>query len=325
VADLVGIVSDRLTARIHPLGAELWSLTDSEGRQLMTDADPAFWAGHAPILFPIVGALAGDQYRLGGQTYAMPKHGFARRSEFALIESDAANALFRLEASDATRAHYPFEFRLDMAFALQGATLAMTATVSNHGDAPMPFSFGLHPAFAWPLPFGGAAEDHRIVFEHDEPAPIRRLDKATGLVLPISVTPGLTRGPERSGAAEALQTPWVPGQARDDEGGGSPVVGSIYAPRHADFEADALIWDQLASRSLTYGVPGQPRLRIDFPDTPMLGIWQKPGARFLCIEPWAGIADPLGFEGDFTEKPGVMMLAANAQQRLRMDVTLLES
>ncbi|WP_439484695.1 aldose 1-epimerase family protein [Blastomonas fulva] len=293
MADLVSLRSDTLTASIAPLGAELWSLADAQGRQLMTDADPAFWTGRAPLLFPIVGALAGDAYRLGDRTFSMAKHGFARRSEFALIEADGAHALFRLEASEATRAQYPFEFRLDMGFALKGATLAMTATVSNQGDVPMPFSFGYHPAFAWPLPFGGAAEDHRVVFERDEPAPIRRLDLATGLILPETQP--------------------------------SPVVGNIYAPTHSDFEADALIWDQLASRSLIYGVPGQPRLRIDFPDTPMLGIWQKPGARYLCIEPWAGIADPLGFAGDFSEKPGVMILAANAQQRLRMDVTLLES
>ena len=293
MADLVTLRSDALTASIHPLGAELWSLKDADGRELMTDADPAFWAGHTPLLFPIVGALAGDAYWLGERYFAMPRHGFARRSKFALVEAEAGRALFRLEASEATRAQYPFEFRLDMALALTGTTLAMTATISNMGDTSMPFSFGYHPAFAWPLPYGGAAEDHRIVFERDEPAPIRRLDPATGLVAP--------------------------------EPQPSPVEGKVYAPTYADFEADALIWDELASRSLTYGVPGQPCLCIEFPDTPMLGIWQKPGARYLCIEPWAGIADPLGFTGDFTDKPGVMTLAPGAQQRLRMDLTLLES
>lgn len=293
MADLVALRSDALTASIHPLGAELWSLRDAEGRELMTDADPAFWSGHAPLLFPIVGALAGDAYRLGERRFTMPRHGFARHSEFALVEADDAGALFRLDASDASRTAYPFDFRLDMAFALTGTTLAMTATVSNRGNTPMPFSFGYHPAFAWPLPYGSAAEDHRIVFERDEPTPIRRLDPATGLVAP--------------------------------EPQPSPVEGKVYPPTYADFEADALIWDELQSRSLTYGVPGRPRLRIDFPDTPMLGIWQKPGARFLCIEPWAGIADPLGFAGDFTQKPGVMTLAPGAQQRLRMDLTLLES
>lgn len=293
MAELVTLASDTLTASINPLGAELWSLSDRAGRQLMTDADPAFWSGRAPLLFPIVGALAGGEYRLGDQTFSMARHGFARRSAFALVEADVASALFRLEASEVTRAHYPFDFRLDMSFALNGATLAMTATVINMGAAPMPFSFGYHPAFAWPLPYGGAAEEHRVVFECDEPAPIRRLDMASGLVSPDAQP--------------------------------SPVEGNVYAPAYADFEADALIWDQLASRSLTYGVPAQPQLKIDFPDTPMLGIWQKPCARYLCIEPWAGIADSVGFDGDFTQKPGIMTLAAHAQQRLRMDVTLLES
>lgn len=293
MADLVTLGSGALTASINPLGAELWSLTDSAGRQLMTDADPAFWTGRAPLLFPIVGALAGDQYRLGERVFTMPKHGFARRSMFSLVEAGEANAMFRLEANEATRAHYPFDFRLDMHFALEGATLAMTATISNRGDAPMPFSFGYHPAFAWPLPYGGAVEEHRVLFECGEPAPIRRLDMASGLVMP--------------------------------EPQPSPVEGSVYTPAHADFEADALIWDHLDSRSLIYGVPGQPRLKIDFPDCGMLGIWQKPGARYLCIEPWAGLADPLGFTGDFSDKPGVTTLAPGAQQRLRMDVTLLES
>lgn len=293
MADLILLRSDRLTASIHPLGAELWSLQDAAGRELMTDADPAYWTGRAPLLFPIVGALTGDSYRLGDQSYRMAKHGFARHRAFALIQAGDAQALFRLEADAATRVQYPFDFRLDMGFALDGATLRMTATVSNRGAAPMPFSFGYHPAFAWPLPFGGAAADHRILFEHAEPAPVRRLDRVTGLVAP---------DPQPS-----------------------PVRDNVYAPDHADFQGDALIWDRLDSRSLTFGVPGKPQLKIDFPDTPMLGIWQKPGARYLCIEPWAGMADPLGFAGDFTQKPGMTTLAPGAQQRLRLDVTLLES
>ena len=91
------------------------------------------------------------------------------------------------------------------------------------------------------------------------------------------------------------------------------------------FTHDALIWDRIHSGSACYAGPVGPQLEIGFGDAPMLGIWQKPGARFLCIEPWAGIADPLGFTGDFADKPSVMTLAPGAQQRLRMDVTLLES
>ena len=102
----------------------------------------------------------------------------------------------------------------------------------------------------------------------------------------------------------------------------TPVVGREIAPDAALFEADALIWDDLASRSLTWGAPGESHLDIAFPDTPMLGIWQKPGANYLCIEPWQGHADPVGYDGDFRDKPGVVSLAPGKSRSFRMDVTL---
>jgi galactose mutarotase-like enzyme len=287
------ISSGDLTARINPLGAELWSLTDRQGREYMTDADPAFWTGHAPLLFPIVGALNGGRYRVDGKEYALPKHGFARRSRFEVVEAGADHALFRLSDSEATRRVYPFAFVLDMAFRIDAEGLHMEARIANPGDKALPFSFGYHPAFAWPLPGGAAKADHVIAFEQSEPQPIRRIEPATGLVLPEPVA--------------------------------SPVEGPLLHPDPAQFEADALIWDRLASRSLTFGAAGATQLAIAFPDTPMLGIWQKPGAAYLCIEPWQGIADPLGFTGDYREKPGVITLQAGDARSFRMDVAVLSA
>lgn len=290
MSDLIAIASDNLTARINPLGAELWSLTDAAGREYMTDADPAFWTGHAPLLFPIVGALNGGRYRLGDAEYALPKHGFARTSAFERVDRSDSVAHFRLRDSAETRAAYPFAFAFDVTFCLHGWTLAMEARVHNAGAAPMPFSFGFHPAFAWPLPGGAAKDAHRVTFAEIEPAPIRRIEPESGLIL-----------------ADARPT---------------PVEGHVLTPDAALFEGDALIWDQLASRTLRYGAPGGAHLDIAFPDTPMLGIWQKPGANYLCIEPWQGIADPQGYDGDFRYKPGVVSLAPDAKAVFRMDVTV---
>jgi galactose mutarotase-like enzyme len=288
---LVTIASNELVASINPLGAELWSLKDSEGRQLLTDADPRFWTGRAPILFPIVGSLANNTYRLGNRKFNMPKHGFARRSLFETVGFTKNIVSLRLATSEATFQIFPFEFQLDVDFELTGSTLAILATVTNFSSAAMPFSFGYHPAFAWPLPYGGQAREHRIAFENKEVAPVRRLDPDSGLLTP------------------ALHP--------------SPVSGRNYWPSYTDFSADALIWDRLASRSLRFGVPGLPNLRIDYPDLPILGIWQKPGARYLCIEPWAGLADPLGFEGDFHEKRGILILQPNKKEIFRMTIALL--
>lgn len=290
MTDLITITSGDLTARINPLGAELWSLTDRDGREYMTDADPAFWTGHAPLLFPIVGALNGGRYRLGDAEHALPKHGFARTRRFACIAQEESQAGFRLTDDDDTRAAYPFAFALDMAFRLEGASLRMAAKVTNRGGQPMPFSFGYHPAFAWPLPGGAAKAAHRLTFAEGEPDPLRQLEAETGLVLP---DPRPT-----------------------------PVTGRELALDARLFAADALIWDSIRSRALTYGATDGARLDVAFPDTPMLGIWQKPGANYVCLEPWQGIADPLGYEGDFRDKPGVVVLPPGEERSFRMDVSV---
>jgi galactose mutarotase-like enzyme len=291
VADrLVGIESGALRARINPLGAELWSLTDGAGREYMTDADPAFWTGHAPILFPIVGMLNGGRYRLDGREYALAKHGFARTSRFAVVETQADRATFRLTDSEATRAAYPFAFALDVEFRLAAATLHVTATITSRDTQPMPFSFGFHPAFAWPLPGGADKAAHRVVFARDEPAPIRRIDVASGLLLPE---------PEPS-----------------------PVADRVLDPDRDQFVADAMIWDRLESRALSFGAEGGAWIDLAFPDCAILGIWQKPGAAYLALEPWQGINDPVGFAGDFRAKPGVVELAPGAEARFRLDVTV---
>ncbi|WP_343518953.1 aldose 1-epimerase family protein [Sphingomonas sp.] len=285
---MIEIANDTLRARIAPLGAELSSLTDAAGRELMTDADPAYWTGRAPLLFPIVGALNGGVYRLDGKEYALPQHGFARRREFAVVEQAADRALFRLEDDAETRLVYPFAFALDAMFALDGATLAMDVAVTNRDSRDMPASFGFHPAFAWPLPGGGAKEDHRIVFARDEPARLNRIES------------GLIGAPERD----------------------TPVEGDTLWLRDELFAQDALVWEAPASRALRYGGKTGPQLDIAFADMPTLAIWTKPGARFICVEPWQGHADPIGFAGEIRDKPGIERLAPGERRTYAMRVTL---
>jgi galactose mutarotase-like enzyme len=284
---MIEIASEALSAAINPLGAELWWLRDAAGRDLMTDADPAFWTGHAPLLFPIVGALRDGRYRLDGQSYAMGQHGFARRQEFGIVEHDDARVVFRLTDTDETHALYPFAFALDAAFTLTGATLLIEVTVANRGDGPMPASLGFHPAFAWPLPYGERREDHRIVFEQEEPSRLAHIRDA--LIAPETVA--------------------------------SPLDGRTLKLRDDLFANDALVWPHIESRSATYGAQVGPQLEIGF-DAPMLGIWTRPGAHYVCVEPWHGIADPAGFEGEIWDKPGILRFAPGESRTFTMRVTL---
>jgi galactose mutarotase-like enzyme len=286
----VSISSGALHAQIDPLGAQLSVLRDRAERDLLWSGDPAIWAGRAPLLFPIVGALASGAYRLGSKTYHLPRHGFARVREFQIVESKASSAVFRLTADEASLQLYPFLFELEVRFAVAGATLSITTTVRNVDQTIMPASFGYHPAFRWPLPFGQARSLHVIEFAREEPAPVRRLD-GSGLLTP-------ERQP-------------------------TPIVGRRLELADALFRNDVIIFDDLRSRALTYGANDGPRIRLDFPDSPYLGIWTKPQAEFICIEPWHGVADPQEFSGDFGSKPGIFKLAAGARTSMQMSMTLL--
>jgi galactose mutarotase-like enzyme len=280
--------STRMTARINPLGAQLSVLQDNSGHDLLWNADPTVWSGRAPVLFPIVGALAGGAYRLGCARYVLSRHGFARGKPFKVLEANSSAALFRLSPDDLTRAVYPFEFELDIQFEILDAMIAVTALVRNNGDGDMPASFGFHPAFRWPL-FDRPRLSHYIEFEFDEPAPIRRLNSEGLLTLTRHATPVRHR---RLMLDDAL------------------------------FKDDAIIFDELRSRTVTYGAEGAPQIRVHFPDAPYLGVWSKPG-NFVCIEPWHGVADPEGFSGDLLDKPGVFTVAPDATLETRMEIALI--
>jgi galactose mutarotase-like enzyme len=289
-SDWITIRTTGLSATINPQGAQLSVLRDAAGRDLQWQGDPAVWAGRAPILFPIVGMLVAGHYRTGGHTYALPRHGFARNRRFAVTQSGPSSVTFRLSADEQTRAVYPFEFELDVNFTIQDATLAVTAWIRNRGDHEMPASLGFHPAFAWPLPYGQERGSHFLEFECDEPAPIRGLDDA-GLLKP---------GP--------LAT---------------PVSGRRLDLRDELFGSDALVFDQLVSRSVSYGAEVGPRIAVSFPGMPYLGVWTKPGAHFICIEPWHGVTDPQGFDGELKDKPGSLLVPPGEALAAGMAITLL--
>ncbi|HEY2677691.1 MAG TPA: aldose 1-epimerase family protein [Steroidobacteraceae bacterium] len=287
---LVSLKSAELAAEIDSQGAQLYSLKDGAARDLLWDGDPAVWAGRAPLLFPIIGVLAGGSYRIGSNVYHLPRHGFARGKLFAVESTNPTSAVFKLSADESTLQVYPFRFELTVRFEIIGPTLSVDTLVRNQGDEEMPASFGYHPAFRWPLPFGQPRAAHFIQFEADEPAPYRRIDSA-GLLKP-----------------ERFDTPIVRRRL--------PLTDAL-------FQEDVLIFDQIKSRSVVYGADQGPRLRVNYPDSPYLGLWTKPGAPFICIEPWHGITDPVGFSGQFADKPGMANLRAGEALHSQMTVTLL--
>lgn len=285
---MIYIESPLLSAAINPLGAELSVLRDDTGCDLLHDGDPAFWASRAPLLFPIVGGLRGDRYRLDGASYTMLRHGVARRQTFEVAEQADDHVRFRLTDNGETRVAYPFAFQFDADYRIEGAALTMALSATNRGETDMPVSLGYHPAFVWPLPYGEDRAAHRIHFDEEEPETLALL--GDGLIV--------------------------------SEDRPSPVEGRDLPLRDNLFEDDALIWRTLRSRGCLYGAEAGPQLRVDWSDMPSLGIWTKPGAPYVCIEPWAGIADRADFDGEIWDKPGMHRLARGESLSHWMRVTL---
>ena len=280
------IANPFLTIDVSSLGAEMQSLTTDDGAGWLWNGDPDFWTGRSPVLFPIVGKAPDDTLLIDGKPYPMAQHGFARRREFSLDEETATSCRHVLDACDETRAAYPFDFRLAVEHRLDGPSLTVAAEVENRDTRPMPFGLGFHPAFLWPLP-GAAGKTHAITLD-SRAAPKRQ--------------------PLEKGLLSQERTP-------------SPFEDGRLALAHELFENDALVFPEGAGDGLTYAAEGGPALAFRFESLPNLALWTKPGAPFLCIEPWHGTAAEYGGSRELSERPFTVTLAPGARRRFAFTVT----
>jgi galactose mutarotase-like enzyme len=283
----IRIGNQDLAVEVSSLGAEMQALTTSDGRSWLWTGDAAFWTGRSPILFPIVGKAPDDKVTIDGTVYPMAQHGFARRSEFALAASTATMCRYELIASEATRAVYPFDFQLALVHAVEGRALTVTTEVTNRDQKPMPFGLGFHSAFAWPLP-GAAGRNHIVTLDNKGEPGLVRL--AGGLINPAP-----------------LPSPFDAGRLVLD---------------HAMFEQDAMIFPSGAGEGLSYGAEGGPAMQFHFENLPNLALWTKPGAPFLCIEPWHGTAAEAGASRELSARPSTTILAPGAVARFAFTVEI---
>jgi galactose mutarotase-like enzyme len=275
--DAIELVSGGARAQIALRGAELrhWSVG---GTPLIWQKDPAVWDETAPILFPIVGWTRGGQARVGGETFPLGLHGFARAMDFKARTVAPARVRLTLASSNETRALYPFAFWLCASYALSENSLTTTLTFKNRGTGPMPYACGLHPGFRWPFS-GGAQGDYAICFSAAEEPFVPSISDR-GLFLE-------TRRP-------------------------IPLDGRKLALKPALFAAEALCFLNARSRSLRFEHAEGAALTVETSNFPHFALWSRPGADFLAIECWTGHGDPDGFNGDLFEKPSMRILAPEA-------------
>jgi galactose mutarotase-like enzyme len=265
-----------LTVSVKQKGAELCSIRSAGGQEYLWQADPAVWPRHAPILFPIVGKLANDRYSHEGRTYELTQHGFARDLDFEQVEASRESVSYRLLPSSLTRQKYPFDFVLAVNYRLKDNRLEIQYVVRNNGRTVMPFSSGAHPGFALNWGKGNRIEDYFLEFEKRETAEPFLLGRNHLL---------------SAETANVLEQ------------------GKVLPLRRDLFDRDAFLFLGLKSHKVSLCSRQQRRrLTVEFPGFPDLGVWAKPGASFVCIEPWYGHVDPENSNGILLNKPGIIKL-----------------
>lgn len=280
-----------LTAAAETLGGELVSLRGD--REYIWGGDPAYWTGRNPVLFPIVGSLIHETVRFDGKEYHMGRHGFARRSEFSVADQGPDFVVFQLREHPDTLAQYPYPFSLQVRHQLEVDGFTTAFTVENPGTAPLPFCIGAHTAFRCPLEEGRSFEDYQLIF--DEP------EEADSLLLSPA-------GILQNGKTERF------------------LSGEKTLPLDYDIFArlDTLIFQGLRSKGVSLADRETGRgVHIAYEDFPMVAFWTKPGAPYICLEPWHGCAAFDDETGAFLDKPHCISLAPGASKTLLYRVTLL--
>lgn len=263
-------------------GAELCSIKRiADNEELLWNANPKIWNRQAPVLFPIVGKVWNGEFQVNGKKYQMNQHGFAKDMNFALLHKDNTSLHYGITQTEETLKQYPFNFNLEIRYKLVENTLHVTWLVKNTGNETMYFQIGAHPGFLY-RDFKTEDKVHGYLsFNH--------IDKV--------VSSNLTsKGFSAPGTYEFPL-----------EAGFLPITDCL-------FDSDTIIMEEgKVSRVTLHDKNKQPYITVGF-DMPVLAIWSPctQNAPFVCLEPWHGLCDRDGYDGEFAGRDFSNSLACGA-------------
>jgi len=274
------VENEFIRIRVKETGAELGSIFNKKTQtELLWQGDANFWSGQAPILFPIVGMLKEGKYIHKGKTYELPRHGLARRSNNWNIEKNSdVSVRATLIADEETLKVYPFNFKLEVTYSLTEKRVKISHKVSNLGIEKMPFSIGGHPAFNCPVNDLVSYSDYSLHFEKEENSERHFIDQD-----------GLFAGDTELILKDSAKL---------------ELTDSL-------FNKDALVFQDLKSKSITLVGPVGKIVKVSYTDFNTIGIWAKPEAPFVCIEPWIGYSDTTESTQNLFDKKGSKILQPN--------------
>ena len=275
------IKNEYLSVDIAVIGAEVRRVTSIDGKtDYMWGGNPAIWSGISPLLFPIIGRVVGDQLSHNNIKYALAKHGFARHSEFEVLEHTPHKIKLQLDNGKLKNKIYPFHLKFSVTYSLEAKQLITQYEVENLSEETAYFSVGGHPAFKCPFDDEHTLADYVLEFSSSERLMEYHL-----------TSDGLFSG-ENSTRVLENKTIQLSEQI---------------------FNNDALVFSGYISKSVSLLEKDSGRkITLSLTNFPLLGFWAKPGkAGYVCIEPWCGRADDASFTGELKDKASIISLTPN--------------
>ena len=254
------IENDFLTVKVSSLGAELVSIKGKANDcEYLWQGDEKYWAGQAPIMFPICGRLYEGKYTYLGKEYTMPNHGIARSSEFALKSAAQDEITLSLVANEETKKCYPFNFTLNVTFKLVKSSLEITYNVINNDTCELIFGVGGHPAFNVPINNQGSFDDYYVEFDNS----------CSALRVDFSPTCFCTKD-------DKIYT----------QGGTKRIDLS-----HNLFDDDAIFLYNVDKAITLKSDKYKGSIKLKYDRMKYVGLWHMPktDAPYICIEPWSSI------------------------------------
>lgn len=291
--------NNEISITVADHGAELTSIKSTSGREYLWGAYPEYWKRSSPVLFPIVGSVWQGEYRSHGATFHLGQHGIARDMDFQLVEQTDDYVEYELTSSAETLQKYPYHFNLHIGYRLVGKTVEVIWKVYNPSPTEeLSFQIGAHPAFYWPLltdnviANGVEAMDAELAKSTN-----RGYFKFADNIKEIKCTV-ITEG----GCVDKSIEKTVPVQD-----GWLPLDTNT-------FNQDALILENNQVQAVTLcDADKRPYLTLEW-DAPLVGLWSPPSknAPFVCIEPWYGRTDEVGYTGLYEQKDHIQLLAPHS-------------
>lgn len=282
-ASLFTISNGELVVQINSYGATLWSIKDmADGTEYLWQGNDQYWKDRSPNLFPYVGRMTGKRYTLEGKEYTMNIHGFAKDTQFEILDEQKDVITLRMKDSTETLEQYPYHFLFDITYKLEGRKLIITFRVENQDDRAMYFGIGGHPGFNVPLEEGLEFTDYYLEFEKDS-QPKRVCFSENKYVTGESIAYSL-------------------------------VDGNKLPLYHSMFDDDAVVLHDLDLKVTLKSDKGSKAVRVESPDMAYLGFWHTnfTDAPFVCIEPWGALPSREGIVEDLATQPGLIKLEAGA-------------